>query len=338
MDLSPLKVANQTVYFQSSEMMTQIEDDSITLVVTSPPYWNVRDYGYDAQIGFQQSYQDYIQSLNKVWKEGVRVLQPNGKIAINLQPLPIASDKSGFNRRIIQDIMYDVQDFMSKHDMYLSGMNYWDKTPYINNVSWGSYPKPTNIATNTAFEQIYTFVKRGKTRSTNKELQKKSILTKDEWRHWAVRMIWDDISPVIKINQKGENLFGHSAPFPENIPYRIIKMHTIENEFVLDPFLGSGTTLKICRLFNRRGIGYELNSTFKELIKSRILEPWSPPRIDSQYKTLSSQDLTDIISQSIEKTMQFLDNIPERDRGTEKSEIFAKIMKHLTNPSCYFVR
>ena len=85
MDLSPLNVANQTVYFQSSEMMTQIEDDSITLVVTSPPYWNVRDYGYDAQIGFQQSYQDYIQSLNKVWKECVRVLQPNGKIAINLQ-------------------------------------------------------------------------------------------------------------------------------------------------------------------------------------------------------------------------------------------------------------
>jgi DNA modification methylase len=247
-------------------------------------------------------------------------LQPNGKIAINLQPLPIASDKSGFNRRIIQDIMFDVQKFMLNHDMFLSGMNFWDKAPYINNVSWGSYPKPTNIATNTSFEQIYTFVKRGKTRIVNKELQEQSLLSKEEWRHWAVRMIWDDISPVIKINQKGENLFGHGAPFPEDIPYRLIRMHTIEQELVLDPFLGSGTTLKMCRLLNRKGIGYEINPEFRELVQSRILETWDPPQIDSQYKTLSSHDLTEIITQAVRKSINLLQKIIKEPDSQGKFE------------------
>ena len=198
--------------------MDEIEDGTVTLVVTSPPYWNVRDYGSD-QIGFNQSYQEYIASLNKVWKDCIRILQPNGKIAINLQPLPISSQNSGYGRRVIKDIMNDVEHFMFDQGLFLSVMIFWDKAPYINNVSWGSYPKPSNIAANTAFEQIYTFVKPGKTRSLDKALVDQSLLTKEEWRHWAVRMIWDDISPVIKINQHKENLFGHSAPYPEDIPY-----------------------------------------------------------------------------------------------------------------------
>lgn len=192
--------------------------------------------------------------------------------------------------------MFDIEKFMFEQGLFLSGMIYWDKTPYINTVSWGSYPKPTNIAVNTAFEQIFTFVKPGKTRKIeDKVLLSKSQLSKDEWRHWAVRMIWDDISPVIKINPKGENNFGHSAPFPEDIPYRLIKMHTIEGETVLDPFLGSGTTLKITRLTKRKGIGFEINQEYENVIKDRIMEDWSPPIIYPQYKTLSSENIAKII-------------------------------------------
>ncbi len=293
------KIHNQEVFFSTSENMHQIPNESVTLVVTSPPYWNVRDYG-STQIGFNQSYQEYIEALNRVWTECIRVLQPNGKISINVQPLPISADKSGFNRRIIKNIMFDIEKFMFEQGLFLSGMVYWNKAPYINNVSWGSYPKPTNIAVNTAFEQIFTFVKPGKTRKIeNKTLLSKSQLSKDEWRHWAVRMIWDDISPVIKINPKGENKFGHSAPFPEDIPYRLIKMHTIEGETVLDPFLGSGTTLKIARLTKRKGIGFEINQEYENLIKNRIMENWRPPMIDPQYKTLSSKNIAEIIDHTI---------------------------------------
>ena len=294
-----LTIQNQKVFFSSSENMHQIPNESVTLVVTSPPYWNVRDYG-SIQIGFNQSYQEYIESLNRVWMECIRVLQPNGKISINVQPLPISAENSGFNRRIIKNIMFDIEKFMFEQGLFLSGMVYWNKAPYINNVSWGSYPKPTNIAVNTAFEQIFTFVKPGKTRKIeNNMLLTKSELSKEEWRHWAVRMIWDDISPVIKINPKGENKFGHSAPFPEDIPYRFIKMHTIEGETVLDPFLGSGTTLKIARLTNRKGIGFEINTEYEKLIKNRIMEDWSPPIIDPQYKILSSKNIADIIENTL---------------------------------------
>ncbi len=275
--------------------MSELPNESVQLVLTSPPYWNVRDYGGE-QIGFGQSYKEYISSLNRVWSECIRVLRPNGKIAINVQPLPIRSELSGFGRRIIQNIMHDIEVFMRKTDLYLSCMFYWDKAAYISNVSWGSYPYPTNIASNTSFEQIFVWVKRGKTRSISREILDDNSLTKNEWRHWAVRCLWDDISPVIKIDSKGNNRFGHSAPFPEEIPYRLIRMHTVEGERVLDPFLGSGTTLKVCRLTGRKGVGYEINKRYKSLIRNRILENWSIPEIEDQYKTVGSRTLAEILN------------------------------------------
>jgi site-specific DNA-methyltransferase (cytosine-N4-specific) len=334
--MKKLEIENQTIYFKSSESMDDIKSNSVTLVVTSPPYWNAKDYGYDEQIGFGQSYVQYIDSLNKVWKECIRVLQPNGKIAINVQPLPISAKQSGYNRRVIQNIMFDIEKFMRENDMHLSGMIYWNKAVHVNNVSWGSYPKPTNIASNTSFEQIFVWVKRGDTRKIDKDVMEQNLLKKQEWRHWAVRCIWDDISPVIKINSKGENVFGHSAPFPEDIPYRLIRMHTVEGETVVDPFLGSGTTLKVCRLLNRKGIGFELNQEYKELIQTRIMEDWKPPKIEGQYTTIGSETFKDLINKMIRISRQnktFIIDKPE-----EEQEDIIKKQKLLTkrNIQLYF--
>jgi DNA modification methylase len=335
--MNKLEIANQTVFFTSSENMEEVKSDSITLIVTSPPYWNVRDYKNVNQIGFKQSYQDYIKALNRVWKECIRVLQPNGKMAINLQPLPISNKQSGFNRRIIQNIMFDIEKFMRKHDLFLSGMHYWDKSLYVNNVSWGSYPKPTNIASNTSFEQIFVWVKRGNTRKIPKETLNQNLLDKKEWRHWAVRCIWDDIAPVIKISSKGENLFGHPAPFPEDIPYRLIRMHTVEGECVLDPFLGSGTTLKICRILNRKGIGYELNPEYRQIIEQRIREDWTPPPIESDYVRIGSETIKDLILKAIEVTWKNKTRISNQDNeiSTEKAYIYGKILKDYSKNSIF---
>ena len=316
-----LEIDGQIVYFKNSEKMNEIDDESITLVITSPPYWNVRDYG-GKQIGLGQTYEKYISSLNKVWKECIRVLQPNGKISINVQPLPIAAEKSGFNFRVIYNIMNEIESFFRENDCFLSGMHYWDKSSFINNVSWGSYPKPTNISSNTSFEQIFTFVKRGKTRKIPKSTMEENLLQKEEWLHWAVRCIWDDISPVIKINQKKENLFGHSAPFPEDIPYRLIKMHTVEGEKVLDPFLGSGTTLKITRLTKRKGIGYEINTDYRSLIQKRILEDWQPQSIELGYRTIGFNTLSQIIQKTIRETIK-------NSNDNNEKEIFTQILKEL---------
>ena len=326
-----MNIVNQIIYFKSSENMEEIESESITLIVTSPPYWNVKDYGNIEQIGFGQSYNQYIRSLNKVWKECIRVLQPNGKIAINVQPLPISNEYSGFNRRIIQNIMFDIENFMRNNNLFLSGMHYWDKSLYVNNVSWGSYPKPTNIASNTSFEQIFVWVKPGKTRKIDKEILEKNLLKKEEWRHWAVRCIWDDITPVIKISSKGENIFGHPAPFPEDVVYRLMRMHTVEGEKVLDPFLGSGTTLKVCRLFNRIGIGYEINEEYKDLIKQRIMEDWKPSRIELDYITIGTDTLRQILKKIINLTWKIKPNIKinDKERKNKKDYIYSEVLNYL---------
>ena len=335
--MDEMKIANQTVFFKSSENMEEIKSNSVTLVLTSPPYWNVRDYGKLDQIGFGQSYKQYIDSLNKVWKECIRVLQPNGKIAINVQPLPISNEHSGYDRRIIQNIMFDIEKFLRQNDLYLSGMHYWDKSAYVNNVSWGSYPKSTNIASNTSFEQIFVWVKRGKTRKIDKEVLEKSELKKKEWSHWAVRCIWDDIAPVIKISSKGENVFGHPAPFPEDIPWRLIRMHTVEGEVVLDPFLGSGTTLKVCRLLNRKGIGHEINKKYKELIKKRIMEEWQPPKIENEYVTRGSETIKGIIRKLINLTWKIKPNVsdPNIDSKEKKEYIFSEALKYFEKNSIF---
>ncbi|MHA2074056.1 MAG: DNA-methyltransferase [Candidatus Hodarchaeales archaeon] len=293
-----LEIDNQKVFFKSSENMKEVPSESVTLIVTSPPYWNVRDYGGD-QIGFGQSYSEYIKSLNKVWRECLRVLQPNGKFAINVQPLPIESSRSGFGRRIIQNLMFDIEKFMRENNLFLSGM--------------------TNIASNTGFEHIFVWVKPGKTRKVDKLIQKKSLLNKNEWRHWAVRCIWDDIAPVFKIDSKGINRFGHSAPFPESIPYRLIRMHTLIGETVLDPFLGSGTTLKVCRLTSRKGIGYEINTEYLELIRNRILENWTFPSIQSQYKVFGTEEFYDIVN--------FMNKRMEEKATLTLKEIFRELNK-----------
>lgn len=292
-----LRVGDQTVHFKSSEDMSEVPDESVTLVVTSPPYWNAKNYrAGEGEIGYGQGYEDYVASLNRVWEECARVLQPNGKIAINLQPLPVSGDVTGIGRRSIKNIMFDAEAFFRSAGFFLYGMTIWDKSRYVNSVAWGSYPKPSNIATNTSYEQIYVFVKPGATRDLPQgEAMESSKLTKHEWRHWAVDPIWQDVSPVIKVNSSGENTLGHAAPFPEDIPYRMIKMHTCVGETVLDPFAGSGTTLKMCRLTGRAGIGYELNQDFEPMIRERILSEWEPPPIHPMYFPTNNASVAEMI-------------------------------------------
>ncbi len=323
-----LEIEGQQVFFKSSEHMDEIATQSVQLIVTSPPYWDVKEYGGKG-IGHGQSYDEYIDSLNKIWKECLRVLKPNGKIAVNFQPLPISAERSGFQRRAIKNIMFDVEAFMRENGMFLSSMHYWDKAEYINTVYWGSYPNPTNIGSNTSFEQIFVWVKPGPTRKLDPSVLERNLLEKDEWRHWAVRCIWDDIAPVIKIDSSGKDRFGHAAPFPEDIPYRMIRMHTVEGEYVLDPFLGSGTTLKICRLLNRRGIGYEINPEYRNLIRSRILESWTPPPIQSQYKVIGNDSFYEIFSHIVNRTIDEYKLAKQTDDPDTLKNLKLKVLKSL---------
>ena len=132
-------VSGQKVYLTDANLISEyIELESVQLVVTSPPYWNVKDYGDPAQIGFGQSYRTFVKSLDSVWEKCVRVLKPNGKIAVIIQPIPVSSKQTGLGRSSILNIMTDVQSTMKKLGLDLSNIFIWYKRKYNNQRIFGS--------------------------------------------------------------------------------------------------------------------------------------------------------------------------------------------------------
>ena len=268
-------------------VLARLPPSSATLVITSPPYWNVKDYtgGRTGEIGHGQSYEEYVASLDEVWVECARLLKPNGKIAINIQPIPFA-DKSrkGARSRII-NIMHDVETSMYRMGLELSNVVIWDKRKYNNQRIFGSYPHPPNLFTHVSYEFVFVFRKPGSPEKIPAPRKESSKLTMAEWSDWCFDPIWD-LAPVIKITGTGENRFGHLAPFPVELPLRLIRMFSFKDDLVIDPFLGSGTTLVACLLSDRRGFGVEFSKAHSSLIQQRLANPSGRdrPRRDLQGK------------------------------------------------------
>lgn len=256
---------NAQIFIGSSANMKQIADNSVNLIITSPPYWTLKDYDVEGQIGTgSNSYDYYISELNKVWKECVRVLAPDGKICINIMPFLLTGKAARFERRETRIVLGDIEKFMdSTNCMFQFGLYIWDKRKIARFSSFGSYPYPPNIFSTYPYEWITVFSKAGKREPVSKEIKDKSKLTTEEWQKWAINSIWE-MQPA---KAKSE---GHPAPFPLELPKRLIKLYSFYGDTVLDPFAGTGTTLKAAILLGRKGIGYELNEDYLPLIKRKI--------------------------------------------------------------------
>jgi site-specific DNA-methyltransferase (adenine-specific) len=278
----------------SKDLLRKISDESVHLVVTSPPYWTAKDYGIKNQIGFDQTYEEYVSDLAIIWRECERTLCPNGKICIDVQPLPVSKEATSSERSSIQNIMNDIENSMKRIGMSLSNIFIWDKRKYNNQTIFGSYPYPTNFYSHVAFEFIYVFRKDGETRRVEKEIKEKSKVTMDEWRKWCFDSIWD-IPPVIKYGNGRDNPLGHIAPFPLEIPRRLIKLFSFVDDLVLDPFLGCGTVLSACILEKRRGLGIELNPKYETLIRLAIAYPKKVPKYELARILETNASLTDYI-------------------------------------------
>ena len=253
------------IFIGSSANMEQIADNSVNLIITSPPYWTLKDYDVEGQIGTgSNSYDYYISELNKVWKECVRVLAPDGKICINIMPFLLTGKAARFDRRETRIVLGDIEKFMdSTNCMFQFGLYIWDKRKIARFSSFGSYPYPPNIFSTYPYEWITVFSKAGKREPVSKEIKDKSKLTTEEWQKWAINSIWE-MQPA---KAKSE---GHPAPFPLELPKRLIKLYSFYGDTVLDPFAGTGTTLKAAIQLGRKGIGYELNEDYLPLIKRKI--------------------------------------------------------------------
>ena len=258
------------LYCKDARNMSEVEDESVHLIITSPPYFDLKEYNkdnnHDNQIGSPRNYEQYLESLNAVWKECVRVLHPDGKLCINVMPIFLSGNETHFNRRITKTVITDIENFMnSTKKMYLFSLFIWDKRKIVRFSSFGSYPYPPNIFSTFPFEWIIVFSKKDKRSPVPKEIKEKSKITNKEWQNWAINSIWE-------MQPAKAQVIGHPAPFPEELPRRLIKLYSFVGDTVLDPFLGSGTTAVVANKLGRNSIGYDVNPEYIELAKKRLAQ------------------------------------------------------------------
>lgn len=259
------QIGDALIFNHDSTDMKDIADESVNLIITSPPYWTLKDYDVEGQIGKgSSSYEYYISELNKVWSECVRVLAPDGKICINIMPFLLTGKAARFGRRETRLVLGDIERFMdSTGCMYQFGLYIWDKRKIARFSSFGSYPFPPNIFSTYPYEWITIFSKEGKRKPVSKEIKEKSKITTEEWQKWAINSIWE-MQPA---KAKSE---GHPAPFPKELPLRLIKLYSFWGDTVLDPFAGTGTTLLAAQELGRKSIGFELNPDYIKLIERKL--------------------------------------------------------------------
>jgi len=250
------------IIFGDSRRMTKIEDSSVQLVITSPPYWQLKDYGSENQIGFNDSYENYINNLNLVWKECYRALENGCRLCVNIGDQFARSVYYG--RYKVIPIRTEIIKFCETIGFDYMGAIIWQKQTTTNTTGgasiMGSYPYPRNGIISIDYEFILLFKKLGKPSKSDKEMKIQSELTKEEWRkyfsgHW---------------NFGGVRQDQHVAMFPEELPKRLIKMFAFVGDTVLDPFLGSGTTTLAAKNLSRNSIGYEINKNYKPLIEKKL--------------------------------------------------------------------
>lgn len=246
-----------------AKKMQEIQKESVHLVITSPPYWQIKDYGTEDQIGFNNTYEEYIQNLNDVWGECYRVLYPGCRLCINIGDQFARAVTYG--RYKVIPIREEIIRFCESIGFDYMGAIIWQKKTTMNTTGgasvMGSFPYPRNGLVEIDYEFILLFKKLGKSpNNVSADIKEQSKLSKEEWRkyftgHW---------------NFPGEKQKGHIAMFPEELPRRLIKMFSFWGETILDPFLGSGTTTKAAIALHRNSIGYEINKAYLPIIKEKL--------------------------------------------------------------------
>lgn len=244
--------------------MSLLKDCSVHLVVTSPPYWQLKDYGSTHEIGFNHTYEDYINHLNLVWQEAYRVLNYGCRLCINIGDQYARAVYYG--RYKVIPIQTEIIRFCETIGFDYLGAIIWQKVATVNTSGgatiMGSFPFPRNGIVKMDYEFILLFKKHGtSTEEISKERKELSRMTKEEWNtyfqgHWHF---------------PGEKQKKHLAMFPLELPRRLIKMFTYVGDTVLDPFLGSGTTTLAAAELNRNSVGYEINQEFIPIIKEKVV-------------------------------------------------------------------
>lgn len=274
-----------------SRCMKEVQAESVHLMITSPPYWQLKDYGTGNQIGFNDTYEEYINNLNLVWNECHRILHKGCRMCINIGDQFARSVYYG--RYKVIPIRTEIIKFCESSGFDYMGAIIWQKVTTCNTTGgatiMGSFPYPRNGIIKLDYEFILVFKKYGDAPKVSKEIKEQSRMTQEEWNqyftgHWIF---------------SGEKQGKHLAMFPEELPKRLIKMFSFVGDTVIDPFLGSGTTSLAAKNLNRNSTGYEINENFLPIIEEKL---------GTRQKTIVCEASFEIIRQE-EPGIDFKDQI-----------------------------
>ena len=260
--------------------MCEVADNSVDLIITSPPYFNIKEYATNNKrnnkkidnlpddMGAINDYQRFIESLLLVLEECFRILKPNGKLCVNVPLMPMFKKvmNTHYNRHIF-DLQSDIQQSILQYtDFYLYDLYIWNRIYQTRDLMFGSYPNPRNLYSQNTSEFITIYVKDGKpSDKIADDIKRQSQLSQKEWLDFT-KQIWDIPPP----NPSDVAWGKHPAIMPKEIPYRLIRMFSFVGDIVLDCFAGSGTTLMMAKELKRNFIGYELYPQYKRVIMEKI--------------------------------------------------------------------
>lgn len=311
-----------------SRQMDFLEDGSVQLAITSPPYWQLKDYGTENQIGYHEDYETYINNLNLVWKECYRVLENGCRLCVNIGDQFARAVYYG--RYKVIPIRTEIIKFCESIGFDYMGAIIWQKQTTTNTTGgaslMGSYPNPRNGILSIDYEFILILKKLGTPKKVSKEIKAQSSMTKEEWKeyfqgHW---------------NFSGARQDGHIAMFPEELPHRLIKMFSFVGDTVFDPFLGSGTTSLAAKKLNRNSVGYEINAEFKPFIEKKL--GVKTPELEQHNINFHTQHLFTDFKSEIEKQPYIFEDFHNFDKKIDpkKLQFGSKLDKDSKNREDFF--
>jgi len=233
------------IFCHSAEAMTELPDLSIHLMVTSPPYNVGKEYDEDLSL------EEYLSFLERVWAETYRVLVPGGRMCINVANL---------GRKPYIPLHAYITEQAIRLGFLMRGEIIWNKASSASpSTAWGSWKSASNPVLRDVHEYILVFSKESfARRSTGRT----NTIRREDFLEWT-KSVWT--FPAVSARK-----VGHPAPFPEELPARLIDLLSFEGDIVLDPFCGSGTTCLAARRAGRHYVGYELNPRYVDLALKRL--------------------------------------------------------------------
>ena len=240
-----------TIIASSCENMKDIPNNSLHLMITSPPYNVSKEYDNDLSLN------EYLNLLKNCFTETYRVLVDGGRACINI---------ANIGRKPYIPLSDYVSKIMIEIGFNMRGEIIWNKSAGAGiSTAWGSFQSASNPILRDVHEYILIFSKGNYKRERDKEEKelRKNNITKEEFIEWT-KSVWT-------MNTESAKRIGHPAPFPEELPNRLIKLFSFTNDIVIDPFMGSGTTAIAAIKNNRNFVGYEINKEYINLANNRIL-------------------------------------------------------------------